>query len=271
MPELPEVETTSRGIAPYVTGQRISRVVVRERRLRRPIARGFAAALTGQRIHSVGRRGKYLLLACDAGTLIVHLGMSGTLRLVPAATRPQKHDHVDLQLSNGLVLRLRDPRRFGLMVWTTEDPLAHPLLSGLGPEPLARAFNAAYLFRQSRGRTVAVKQFIMDAKVVVGVGNIYANEALFMAGVDPRRAAGAVTAREYGAIAKAVKSVLRKAIVAGGTTLRDYVDGAGRSGYFSQQLLVYGRAGEPCRRCAGIITVMRLGQRATYYCPRCQT
>ncbi|MEJ2564875.1 MAG: bifunctional DNA-formamidopyrimidine glycosylase/DNA-(apurinic or apyrimidinic site) lyase, partial [Gammaproteobacteria bacterium] len=190
MPELPEVETTSRGIAPYVTGKRINQAVVRERRLRRPIPRGFAAALAGQRIRSVGRRGKYLLLACEAGTLIIHLGMSGALRLVPAATPPQKHDHVDLQLSSGLALRLRDPRRFGLMVWTTEDPLAHPLLSGLGPEPLTRAFNAAYLVRYARGRTVTVRQFIMDAKVVVGVGNIYANEALFMAGVDPRRAAG---------------------------------------------------------------------------------
>jgi formamidopyrimidine-DNA glycosylase len=271
MPELPEVETTCRGIAPHVTGQRITRAVVRERRLRRPIPRSFAAVVKGQQIRDVRRRGKYLLLVCGAGTLIIHLGMSGNLRLVPAARRAQKHDHVDLYLSNGLALRLRDPRRFGLVVWTAEDPLQHPLLKDLGPEPLTAAFNGAYLVRRARGRTVAVKQFIMDARVVVGVGNIYANEALFMAGVYPRRAAGEVTAVEYGAIARAIKRVLRKAIAAGGTTLRDFVDGQGRSGYFYQLLQVYERAGEPCRRCSHRIETIRLGQRSTYFCPRCQT
>jgi formamidopyrimidine-DNA glycosylase len=270
MPELPEVETTCRGIAPHVTGQRITRVIVRERRLRHPIPRRFAATVTGQRISEVGRRGKYLLLACDAGTLIIHLGMSGTLRLVPAAKPAEKHDHVDLQLDNGMALRLRDPRRFGLMVWTAEDPLRHPLLSALGPEPLTAVFSAAYLFKRSRGRSVAIKQFIMDAKIVVGVGNIYANEALFMAGIHPLRAAGEVTAAEYVLLAKAIKRVLRKAIVAGGTTLRDYVGGDGRSGYFAQRLLVYGRGGQPCPRCSHEIEMLRLGQRATYFCPRCQ-
>ena len=271
MPELPEVETTCRGIAPHVVGKKITRVVVRERRLRYPIPRNFAAKVTGQRIDGVSRRGKYLLLACDDGTLIIHLGMSGNLRLVPVATPAEKHDHVDLCLSNGLVLRLRDPRRFGLMVWTVDDPLSHPLLNDLGPEPLTAAFNGAYLNERARGRSVPVKQFIMDAKVVAGVGNIYANEALFMAKVHPRRAAGRVTADEYVALAKAIKRVLRKAIGAGGTTLRDFVDGDGRAGYFSQQLQVYGRAGQPCRRCAHAIELERQGQRATYFCPHCQT
>lgn len=271
MPELPEVETTCRGIAPHITGQRITRVVVRERRLRRPIPHNFAALVRGQRIRDVRRRGKYLLVMCGDGTLIIHLGMSGNLRLLPIAKRPLKHDHVDLHLSNGLALRLRDPRRFGLMVWTTEDPLSHPLLKELGPEPLIATFNGAYLVRRSRRRSVSVKQFIMDARVVVGVGNIYANEALFMAGINPRRAAGKVTKQEYGLLAKAIKRVLRKAITAGGTTLRDYVDGEGQSGYFSQQLMVYGRAGQPCRRCAHRIELVRLGQRSTYFCPHCQT
>ena len=271
MPELPEVETTCRGIAPHVVGQTVTRVVVRERRLRHPIPRHFAARVTGQRITHVGRRGKYLLLECDDGTLIIHLGMSGNLRLVPMAKPAEKHDHVDLCLSNGLALRLRDPRRFGLMVWTVDDPLSHPLLNGLGPEPLTASFNAAYLIERAHGRSVPVKQFVMDAKVVVGVGNIYANEALFMAGVHPRRAAGSVTAGEFASLAKAIKRVLRKAISAGGTTLRDFVNGEGRAGYFSQQLQVYGRAGQPCRRCAHTIEMERQAQRASYFCPHCQT
>ena len=271
MPELPEVETTCRGIAPHITGQRITRVVVRERRLRLPIPRHFAARVAGQEIGGVERRGKYLLVRCSGGTLIIHLGMSGNLRLVAAAKPAEKHDHVDLCLNNGLALRLRDPRRFGLMVWTEEDPLLHPLLSGLGPEPLTAAFSGAYLVKRAHGRTVTVKQFIMDAKVVAGVGNIYANEALFMAGVHPRRAAGKVTAAEYALIARAIKRVLRRAIAAGGTTLRDYVNGEGRPGYFSQQLSVYGRAGQPCRHCARMIETVSMGQRSTYFCPHCQT
>ena len=270
MPELPEVETTARGIAPHVVGQRITRVVVRERRLRRPIPRNFAASVTGQEIGEVRRRGKYLLLITADGTLIIHLGMSGSLRLVPAATAVEKHDHVDLQLSNGLALRLRDPRRFGLMLWTHEDPACHPLLSGLGPEPLAADFDGEYLFQRSRGRRVAVKPFIMDAKVVVGVGNIYANEALFAARIHPLRPAGGVTRAEYRALADAVKKVLRHAIDQGGTTLRDFVAGDGRPGYFQQRLNVYGREGEPCPRCGKEIKCIRLGQRATYFCSHCQ-
>ena len=270
MPELPEVETTARGIASHVVGQRVTRVVVRERRLRRPIPRNFAANVTGREIREVRRRGKYLLLITADGTLIIHLGMSGSLRLVPVTAAAEKHDHVDLQLGNGLALRLRDPRRFGLMVWTRDDPLAHPLLSGLGPEPLDAAFRGEALFRRSRGRSLAVKQFIMDAKVVVGVGNIYANEALFAARIHPLRRAGEVSQSEYRNLVAAIKKVLRSAIAQGGTTLRDFVAGDGRPGYFQQRLRVYGREGEPCPRCGRAIVCIRLGQRATYFCGHCQ-
>ena len=270
MPELPEVETARRGIAPHVEGQRITRVVVRERRLRRPIPRGFAKAVAGREINDVRRRGKYLLLDAAGGALIIHLGMSGSLRVVRADAPPQKHEHVDLQMSNGLTLRLRDPRRFGLMVWTGDDPLAHPLLSDLGPEPLSAAFSGDVLLRSSAGRILPVKQFIMDSRVVAGVGNIYANEALFAAGIHPLRRAGEVTRAEYRALSAAIKKVLRRAIARGGTSLRDFVDSSGRPGYFQQHLSVYGRAGEPCPRCGGAIECVRLGQRATYFCGRCQ-
>lgn len=270
MPELPEVETTVRGIAPHVAGQRIVRAVVRERRFRQAIPRNFAAKVAGQEILDATRRGKYLLLTAVGGTLIIHLGMSGSLRMVPAALVPEQHDHVDLQLSNGLALRLRDPRRFGLMLWTGGDPLDHPLLKGLGPEPLASEFSGDVLWQGSRGRILAVKQLIMDAKVVVGVGNIYANEALFAAGIHPLRHAGGLSRGEYGRLVAAIKSTLRRAIGRGGTTLRDFVAGDGRPGYFQRQLRVYGRAGEPCTRCGGEIECMHLGQRATYFCARCQ-
>ena len=270
MPELPEVETAVRGIAPHVTGRRIVRAVVREPRLRRPVPRSFASQVVRHMITDVRRRGKYLLLTSDAGTLIIHLGMSGSLRLVPRGTAPQKHDHIDLELDNALVLRLRDPRRFGLMIWTRDDPLAHPLLRDLGPEPLEPAFTGEELFQHSRGRRLPVKQFIMDAKTVVGVGNIYANEALFAAGIYPLRAAGQVSREEYRGLARAVKRVLRHAIGRGGTTLRDFVAEDGRPGHFQQRLKVYGRGAQPCRRCGGSIEQLRLGQRATYFCRHCQ-
>jgi len=270
MPELPEVETTARGIAPHVAGQRITRVVVRERRLRQPIPRNFAGAVTGQEIGAVMRRGKYLLLTAADGALIIHLGMSGSLRVVSVGAAPDKHDHVDLQLSNGLALRLRDPRRFGLMLWTRVDPLAHPLLSGLGPEPLTAAFSGEHLFRRARGRILPVKQFIMDGRVVVGVGNIYANEALFSAKLHPLRRAGEVSRAHYRDLVVAIKKTLRRAIAQGGTTLRDFVDSDGRPGYFQQQLQVYGREGEPCLLCGSVIECVRLGQRATFFCGHCQ-
>jgi formamidopyrimidine-DNA glycosylase len=271
MPELPEVETTRCGVAPYVTGQRISAVAVREPRLRWPVPKALAQQCRGQVVQSVSRRGKYLLFGTPAGTLIVHLGMSGSLRLVDAGTPPGKHDHVDITFENGCVLRLRDPRRFGAVLWTVDDPLRHPLLRDLGPEPLDEtAFTGDYLFQRSRGRRQAVKTFIMDSRAVVGVGNIYANEALFRAGIRPAREAGRIGRTRYRRLAQAITRVLRDAIAAGGTTLRDFVNGDGMPGYFAQRLQVYGRAGEPCRICGHTIRLSRLGQRATFYCPHCQ-
>jgi formamidopyrimidine-DNA glycosylase len=271
MPELPEVETTRRGIAPHVTGRVVRAVVVRDARLRWPVpAARFQRELVGQRVDVVTRRGKYLLLSTSAGTLILHLGMSGSLRLVSAAEPPQKHDHVDIVLDSGQSLRLRDPRRFGAVLWTTRPAGKHALLKSLGPEPLSEAFDGGHLYQRSRKRRVAVKVFIMDSKVVVGVGNIYANEALFLTGIHPEIAAGRVSRARYEQLAAVIKQVLHEAISQGGTTLRDFVNGEGKPGYFQQRLNVYGRAGEACPRCGSAIQVIRQGQRATYYCPRCQ-
>ncbi len=270
MPELPEVETTRRGIAPHLTGQVVSRVVVRQPRLRWPVPADLGDRLCGQTIQAVGRRAKYLLLGLGNGTLILHLGMSGSLRIVPASTPSGKHDHVDLILAGGECLRLTDPRRFGAVIWC-EAPERHTLLSGLGPEPLGEAFDGGYLFERSRNKGVTIKQFIMDSKVVVGIGNIYANEALFRAGIHPARAAGRIARARHERLAAAIRCVLEAAIAQGGTTLRDFVGGDGRPGYFAQELQVYGKPGEPCPRCATPIRQIQLGQRSTYFCPRCQT
>lgn len=270
MPELPEVETTRRGIAPHLVDRIIRDVVVRHRQLRWPVPHGLATRLRGQRIHAVDRRGKYLLLRCDKGTLILHLGMSGSLRLVDAAAPAGKHDHFDLLLDSGQALRLTDPRRFGAVLWTADDPARHELLRDLGPEPLAAEFDGAYLFVRSRGRKTAIKQFIMDGKVVVGVGNIYANEALFRAGIHPARTAGRLSQERCQRLAAAIKEVLREAITQGGTTLRDFVGGDGKPGYFAQRLRVYDRTGESCLVCDSAIKQLRQGQRSTYYCPHCQ-
>lgn len=270
MPELPEVETTRRGIAPHVTGRRVQEVIVRDRRLRHPVTPDINRKLSGQTIRAVNRRGKYLLLDTGEGTLIIHLGMSGSLRVLPANTPAGKHDHVDIVLDNGRCLRLTDPRRFGSVLWTREDPLRHSLLAELGPEPLSDAFSGAALHRRAQGRKVAVKQFLMDSKVVAGVGNIYANEALFLAGIHPARAAGAISRARYDTLAAAIKQVMSEAIAAGGTTLRDFVAEDGRPGYFQLQLRVYGKEGEPCTQCGTPIRQIRQGQRATYYCPHCQ-
>jgi len=270
MPELPEVETTRRGIAPHIEGRRIVRVVVRDGRLRQPVPRRINQLASGQIIRAVSRRGKYLLLEAAAGSLMIHLGMSGSLRLLPAGTAAEKHDHVDVVLADGRCLRLRDPRRFGLLLWLTEDPALHPLLKKLGPEPLESTFSAAYLSERARGRMLAVKPFLMDAQVVVGVGNIYANEALFSAAIHPRRAAGDLSRDDCRRLVKSIKEVLRCAIAQGGTTLRDFVAGDGRPGYFKQQLKVYDREGAPCLVCGGVITCERLSQRATYFCGCCQ-
>ena len=269
MPELPEVETTRRGIAPHLLGQRVDRVIVRDRRLRWPIPEDLDARLSGQRILRVGRRAKYLLIRFQAGTLIVHLGMSGSLRLVDAGLPPAKHEHVDLLLESGQALRYTDPRRFGALLWS-DDPLNHVLLASLGPEPLGEAFDGERLFRLSRGRSMAVKPFIMDNAVVVGVGNIYASEALFAAGIDPRRPAGSISRARYLKLAEAIKRILAMAIERGGTTLRDFVGGDGKPGYFQQELFVYGRGGEFCKSCGATLREIRLGQRASVYCGHCQ-
>jgi len=270
MPELPEVETTRSGIAPHVEGRVVTEVVLRRRKLRYPVPRTLLADLPGQMVERVERRAKYLLLRCEAGTVLIHLGMSGSLRLVAADVPAEKHDHIDIVFENGQALRLRDPRRFGAVLWLTGDPMEHKLLATLGPEPLSDEFDADYLYQHSRKRKVAVKQFIMDSHTVVGVGNIYASEALFRAGIRPQLAAGRLSRRRCELLVESIKSVLGQAIAEGGTTLRDFVDGEGRPGYFKQQLQVYGRAGEPCRACAGIIREVRQGQRASFYCPACQ-
>ncbi|AEF20152.1 MULTISPECIES: bifunctional DNA-formamidopyrimidine glycosylase/DNA-(apurinic or apyrimidinic site) lyase [Pseudomonas] len=269
MPELPEVETTRRGIAPHLIGQRVSRVIVRERRLRWPIPEDLDVRLSGQRIEAVERRAKYLLIKAEVGTLISHLGMSGNLRLVEAGLPAAKHEHVDIELESGLALRYTDPRRFGALLWS-ELPLEHELLVRLGPEPLTELFDGERLFQLSRGKAVAVKPFIMDNAVVVGVGNIYATEALFAAGIDPRRAAGTVSRARYVRLAQEIKRVLAHAIERGGTTLRDFIGGDGQPGYFQQELFAYGRGGEFCKVCGSTLREVKLGQRASVYCPKCQ-
>jgi formamidopyrimidine-DNA glycosylase len=269
MPELPEVETTRRGIAPHVTGECITRVIVRNPDLRWPVTRRLANELTGQVVRRVNRRAKYLLLETDAGTAILHLGMSGSLKLVAAREPAMKHDHVDIVFGK-TALRLTDPRRFGSLHWTRRPARQHRLLAALGPEPLGDDFSGDYLYAQSRGRRVAIKPFIMNSQIVVGIGNIYANEALFMAGIHPKRAAGRISRRKYALLVEVIREVLSDAIDQGGTTLRDFVSGEGKPGYFSQHLNVYGRAGQPCISCRVPIREVRQGQRATFYCPKCQ-
>lgn len=272
MPELPEVETTRRGIEPHVKGSLVTAVVVRQARLRWPIpVELLQQNLVGQVVDSVRRRAKYLLLDVADGCLIVHLGMSGSLRLVAQGVAVGKHDHVDLCLDTGQVLRLTDPRRFGAVLWHPSRVEQHHLLAHLGPEPLTDAFDGELLFRLSRKRRQSIKQFVMDNRTVVGVGNIYAAEALFKAGIDPRRQAGSVSRIRYLRLATTIKDVLARAIEQGGTTLKDFVGGDGKPGYFQQQLQVYGRAGEGCYRCGRVLRQLKLGQRATVYCPGCQS
>ena len=270
MPELPEVETTRRGIAPALIGRRIVAAVVRDRRLRWPIDKHVEASVKGQTVRDVERRGKYILIKLHTGALIVHLGMSGSLRVLESDVPPRPHDHWDLVLDSGKVLRFHDPRRFGSLHWTTDDPNAHKLLAKLAPEPLSEAFDADHLFRATRKRQVAIKQFIMNSQVVVGVGNIYASEALFRAGISPRRAARRLTRAQAAALTKAIKEVLAEAIHIGGTTLRDYVNADGIPGYFRQKLFVYERAGEACRVCETPVKQFVQGQRSTYWCATCQ-
>ncbi|MBZ9567416.1 bifunctional DNA-formamidopyrimidine glycosylase/DNA-(apurinic or apyrimidinic site) lyase [Modicisalibacter tunisiensis] len=271
MPELPEVETTRRGIAPYLQGREIREVIVRERRLRTPVPADLEDALVGRQVGEPGRRAKYLTIPVGTRTLLWHLGMSGSLRIARLGDAPKKHDHVDLVVDDGAILRYHDPRRFGFVDWLRGDVGDDPRLARLGPEPLSPDFDGERLYRLSRGRRLAVKPFLMDNAVVVGVGNIYAAEALFLAGIDPRRPAGRIARERYARLSEAVREVLAAAITQGGTTLRDFVSGVGEPGYFAQRLNVYGRAGEPCRRCGGELRGVTLGQRASVFCPRCQT
>jgi formamidopyrimidine-DNA glycosylase len=270
MPELPEVETTCRGLAPHVTGRRIARVAVHDRRLRWPVAEDLPAAVAGQRVLGVTRRAKYLLLNLERGTLILHLGMSGSLRALTPAPPRRAHDHLDIELDGGTTLRFNDPRRFGSLHFTAGPAAEHRLLAELGPEPLDAHFTAEYLHGVTRGRRVAIKQLLMNSHVVVGVGNIYASEALFRAAVRPGRMARGLSRAETARLVNAVREVLAMAIRVGGTTLRDYVGVEGNPGYFRQKLFVYERAGLPCRRCGTPVRQRRQGQRSTYFCPACQ-
>jgi formamidopyrimidine-DNA glycosylase len=275
MPELPEVETTRRGIAPYLVNRQVKKLIVRQSQLRWPIPDNLACLLQGATIAAVERRAKYLLLHMEAkgelkGYAILHLGMSGSLRIIDAGEPAMVHDHVDIQLDSGQALRFTDPRRFGCLLWQGVEEEAHSLLASLGPEPLSQEFDGERLFLRSRNRKAAVKTFIMDNKNVVGVGNIYANEALFAAGIRPDRAAGKISKQRYLLLAEEIKQVLARAIEQGGTTLRDFVGGDGKPGYFKQQLQVYGRGGENCLSCRQPLLEIRLGQRSTVYCRRCQ-
>lgn len=270
MPELPEVETTKRGLAPHLSGHTITQVVVREARLRWPVAPEVTARLPGAQLHGISRRGKYLLFETSAGCVIVHLGMSGSLRLIHPAEPAARHDHIDWVFDHGLALRLRDPRRFGAMLWGGDTPLGHSLLANLGMEPMTAAFSAEYFFLALRKRAAPIKQVLMDSHVVVGVGNIYANEALFRAGIRPTTAARRLSRARVGKLATAVDATLIRAIKAGGSSLRDFLRADGTPGNFQLDYAVYGRAGKPCKVCKGAIKLIRQGQRATFYCPNCQ-
>ena len=269
MPELPEVETTCRGISPHVTGKTIREVHIHQRQMRWPIPREVDA-MKGIKVRRVSRRGKYIQMHTDAGEALLHLGMSGSLRITDPKEPLRKHDHVEWVMSNGVALRLHDPRRFGCVLWHQAGTPPHPLLEKLGPEPLGNAFTSDYLFEQTRRRKTAIKVFIMNSHIVVGVGNIYASESLFMAGIRPGRAAGRITRLDAENLVEAIRSVLAKSIKQGGTTLRDFVNSDGEPGYFKQQLLTYDRAGEPCRQCAEPIKQKVMAQRSTYYCAHCQ-
>jgi formamidopyrimidine-DNA glycosylase len=270
LPELPEVETTRRGIEPHAVGRKIVRLAVHEPRLRWPIAKEMPRQVAGQRIIATERRAKYLLFVLDSGTLLLHLGMSGSLRVLPSATARKPHDHVDLVLDSGQSLRFNDPRRFGSLHYTSGPAHEHPLLAQLAPEPFDARFNTNYLFSITRRRRVAVKQLLMNSHLVVGVGNIYANEALFRARIRPRRQARSLSRIEAARLVRAVRAVLKAAIRLGGTTLRDYVGAEGEAGYFSQKLFVYERANQACRVCRAKVRHLNQGQRSSYYCPTCQ-
>ena len=271
MPELPEVETIRRNIVSSLQGQTIQAVIVRESRLRWLVPNTLATCLLGQSIHDIQRRGKYLLFQCELGYLLVHLGMSGNLRLLSVQTPVNQHDHLDIVFANELCLRYHDPRRFGCVLWTSEPVLQHPLLINLGLEPLEPEFTGNYLYHLAQRRKVPVKTYIMNSHIVVGVGNIYANESLFLAGIHPTKPSGQISLERYQCLAKSIQQVLRIAIENGGTTLRDFKDSAGNPGYFKPLLQIYGRTGQPCNQCGNPIQQQKLAQRATYYCSSCQS
>lgn len=274
MPELPEVETTCRGISPHLVNNTVTKAIIRESRLRFPVPKNLSAAITKQKVVSITRRAKYILINLEKGTIIVHLGMSGRLAIIDsktdANTLPEKHDHVDLCFSNGKVLRYTDPRRFGCVLWTEKNPMEHKLLAKLGPEPLENNFTADYLFTVAKNKKLPLKQLIMNANIVVGVGNIYANEALFKAGLHPKNSANKINLAHFKTLVSEIKKVLTKAIKKGGTTLKDFLAVDGKPGYFSQSLLVYGRGGEPCFTCNNALEEERIGQRTTVFCSNCQ-
>ena len=275
MPELPEVETTRVGLLPKLVGRRIQRVIVRDARLRWPIPADIGTELKGRVVRDVLRRGKYLIWDVGSDTqggfLLCHLGMSGSMFALPVGRAPDKHDHVDLLLDDKSIIRYHDPRRFGAILWIPGKTPSHALLDNLGPEPLGQEFSGEYLFQHSRGRSLSVKEYIMNAHIVVGVGNIYASESLFGAGIRPTTAAGRISKGRYDALAGAIRKTLSDAIAAGGSSLRDYVQADGQSGYFQLKAMVYDRAGKQCHRCDGTIRAIRQGQRSTFFCPRCQT
>lgn len=270
MPELPEVETTRKGIAPYVVDETVVNVIIREKQLRWPIPTRLKHSLKDQQIKKLQRRAKYLIFYTDNGCMLLHLGMSGSLRIIADNQPPGRHDHVDIVFGSGNILRFHDPRKFGSIHWTKKDPMQHKLICRLGPEPLVNTFNTDYLYSRSRNRTQSIKTFIMDSRIVVGVGNIYASESLFLAGINPNRKAGGVSKASYEKLVVAIKDVLNRAIKKGGTTLRDFISGEGKPGYFKNELQVYDRANEPCINCKKPIKMIRLGQRSTFYCAKCQ-
>ena len=270
MPELPEVETTLRGIAPHLTGRPVADVIIRNANLRWPIPQALPVLLRGQAIRHLQRRAKYLLIHFDHGTLILHLGMSGSLRILTTQAAPDKHDHFDLILANGVIMRLRDPRRFGAILWHEGEIGTHPLFEKLGPEPLLENFSGEYLYQATRKRSAAIKLLIMDNHIVVGVGNIYANEALFRAGIKPQLAAGKLSRLRCDKLVEEIRATLNESIALGGSSLRDYVDSDGKQGYFQQHYWVYGRANEACRNCGRPIKLIKQGQRSSFYCSTCQ-
>lgn len=270
MPELPEVETTLRGVTPYIHQQTISKVIVRQPRLRWPVPANISRALINQTIIEVMRRGKYLILKTQEGAILIHLGMSGKLCVLTQASSPKKHDHIDVVFFNNIILRFTDPRRFGAFLWVEGDPYNHALLKSLGVEPLSSQFTSSYLKSRAKNKVMPIKSFLMDSKIVTGVGNIYAAETLFKAGVHPQAQAGTLSLQQWGKVAKAIKHILQQAIKQGGTTLKDFVNSEGKPGYFSTQLKVYGREGLACVQCKEVLQYLRIGQRSTVYCPVCQ-